>query len=48
MTVYNTNLDKLSQYYGNAKIMFENDRGDVQNYFLKNKKWISYMMSLEL
>ena len=38
MTVYNTNLDKLSQYYGNAKIMFENDRGDVQNYFLKNKK----------
>lgn len=38
MTIYNTNLEKLSQYYGNAKIMFENDRGDVQNYFLKKKK----------
>jgi len=38
MTTYNTNLEKLSQYY-NAKIMFENDRGDVQNFFLKKKKY---------
>jgi hypothetical protein len=38
MTVYNTNLEKLAQYY-NAKIMFENDRGDVANYFLKRKKY---------
>lgn len=35
---YNTELEKISMYYGNAKIMFENDRGSVLDYFTKRKK----------
>lgn len=38
MGVYNTNLEKLSLYYGNAPIMFENSRGTVMEYFQKRKK----------
>ena len=38
MTVYNTNLEKLSMYYGNAEIMFENTRGSVLEYFSKRRK----------
>lgn len=35
---YNIELEKMSQYYGNAKIMFENDRGSVLEHFTKRKK----------
>ena len=40
MTFYNTNLEKLSMYYGNAKIMYEvsTGQGDVLNHFTKRKK----------
>lgn len=40
MTVYNTNLEKLSLFYGNAKIMYEvsTGQGDVLNHFTKKKK----------
>lgn len=38
MGVYNTNLEKLSLFYGGAKIMFENSRGTVLEYFQKRKK----------
>lgn len=40
MTVYNTNLEKLSLYYGGARIMYEvsTGQGDVLNYFTKRKK----------
>ena len=38
MGVYNTNLEKLSMYYGNAKIMFENTRGTVMEHFTKRRK----------
>lgn len=38
MGTFNTTLEKMSQYYGNAKIMFENDRGSVLDYFTKRKK----------
>lgn len=39
MTIYNTNLEKLSRYYGNAKINYEvsTGMGDVLNYFTKRK-----------
>lgn len=33
---YNYNLEKLARYY-NAKINFENDRGEVKSYFQKRK-----------
>lgn len=40
MTLYNMNLEKLSMYYGNAKIMYEvsTGQGDVLNHFIKRKK----------
>jgi hypothetical protein len=38
MKEYNRNLEMLSMFYGNAKIMFENDRGEVKPYFEKQKK----------
>jgi len=40
MTIYNTNLEKLSLFYGGAKIMYEvsTGQGDVLNYFTKRKK----------
>ena len=38
MQAVNTILEKLSIYYGNAKIMFENDRGSVLEYFAKRHK----------
>jgi hypothetical protein len=38
MEKVNMTLEKLSMYYGNAKIMFENDRGSVLEYFTKRKK----------
>lgn len=34
---YNYNLEKLSRYY-NAKINFENDRGEVKSYFTKKRR----------
>jgi hypothetical protein len=36
--VYNENLLKLSLMYGNAKVYFENVRGNVKEYFEKKKK----------
>jgi hypothetical protein len=36
--IYHKNLEMLSQYYGNAKIMFENDRGEVLSYFKRRGK----------
>lgn len=38
MQKVNVILEKLSIYYGNAKIMFENDRGSVLEYFAKRHK----------
>ncbi len=38
MGQYNLELEKLSHFYGNAKIMFENDRGSVLDHFTKRKK----------
>lgn len=37
MAEYNYNLEKLALYY-NAKINFENDRGEVRPYFTKKKR----------
>ena len=36
--IYNRNLELLSEYYGNAEIMFENDRGEVLSYFKRRGK----------
>ena len=36
--IYHKNLEMLSQYYGDAKIMFENDRGEVLSYFKRKGK----------
>jgi len=38
MQKVNVILEKLSMYYGNAPIMFENDRGSVLEYFTKRRK----------
>lgn len=37
MDEYNYNLEKMALYF-NAKINFENDRGDVRGYFTKRKR----------
>lgn len=41
MDDYNENLLRIAQYYGGdyGCVMFENDRGDVKNYFKKNKAY---------
>ncbi|QDP46357.1 MAG: hypothetical protein GOVbin1709_19 [Prokaryotic dsDNA virus sp.] len=36
--IYNRNLELLSEYYGGAEIMFENDRGEVLSYFKRKGK----------
>ena len=36
--IYNRNLELLSEYYGGAEIMFENDRGEVLSYFKRRGK----------
>lgn len=36
--IYNRNLELLSEYYGGAQIMFENDRGEVLSYFKRRGK----------
>ena len=36
--IYNRNLELLSEYYGRAEIMFENDRGEVLSYFKRKGK----------
>jgi len=36
--IYNRNLESLSEYYGGAQIMFENDRGEVLSYFKRRGK----------
>ena len=36
--IYNRNLELLAEYYGNAEIMFENDRGEVLSYFKRRGK----------
>ena len=36
--IYNRNLELLSEYYGRAEIMFENDRGEVLSYFKRRGK----------
>lgn len=36
--IYNRNLELLSEYFGNAEIMFENDRGEVLSYFKRRGK----------
>ena len=35
---FHYNVEKLSVFYGNAKIMFENDRGEVKAFFEKRRK----------
>lgn len=36
--IYNRNLELLSEYFGGAEIMFENDRGEVLSYFKRRGK----------
>lgn len=36
--IYNRNLELLSEYFGGAEIMFENDRGEVMSYFKRKGK----------
>ena len=36
--IYNRNLELLSEYFGGATIMFENDRGEVLSYFKRRGK----------
>ena len=36
--IYNRNLELLSEYFGGAEIMYENDRGEVLSYFKRRGK----------